>query len=149
MSFLKNHLADWAQIFTKARAEKMLSYETNRKIFDQLEQKLWFYEELNISFKKNIFSFPFKIDFSITECQDQVQIDFACRLSSNYALGTWKLLGNNFVFKCLYWAHSNAEASVIIVTVSLVMGSTLSHLHSKSLLCFASIKNAWHIVWKT
>ena len=77
ISFLKNHLADWAEIFTQARAKKMLSYETNRKIFDQLEQKLWFYEDLNISFKKNIFSFPFKIDFSFTECQDQVQIDFA------------------------------------------------------------------------
>ena len=48
----------------------------------------------------------------MTECQDQFQINFASRLSSNYAIGTWKVLGNNVSFQCRNWAHSSVHWSL-------------------------------------
>ena len=49
INFLKNYWADWAEIFSRARSKKSASNETNPKIFSQLEEELWFYEDLNIS----------------------------------------------------------------------------------------------------
>ena len=40
---------------------------------------------------------------------DQVQIDFLNRLASDYAIETWKVLGNNVSFECQNWAHSTAH----------------------------------------
>ena len=47
--FLKNYLADWAEIFSVARTKKLALNETNPKIFGQLDEELWFYEDLLIS----------------------------------------------------------------------------------------------------
>ena len=47
--FLKNFLADWAEILSVARTKKLALNETNRKIFGQLDEELWFYEDLLIS----------------------------------------------------------------------------------------------------
>ena len=58
INFLKNFSADWAEILNSARAKKLPSNETNPTIFDQLEEQLRFYEDLNISLdkKKIVFS---------------------------------------------------------------------------------------------
>ena len=58
------------------------------------------------SLKDNFFLFSSKSHFSMTGCQDQVYIDYASRLSSNYAIGTWKVHGNNLVFEYPYWVHT-------------------------------------------
>ena len=104
--FLNNCLAEWAELLKREKIKRMLSNETNPKVFDQIEEKLWFYEHLNISFKKTVFLSSSTSHLSMTECEDQVQIDFASRLSSIFAVGTWKVLGNNLNFKCPYWALS-------------------------------------------
>ena len=49
----------------------------------------------------------------MTECQDQFQINFASRISSNYAIGTWKVLGNDVSLECPHWAHSTNEWACI------------------------------------
>ena len=43
--FLENYLADWAEIFSVARAKNLALNETNPKIFGQLDEELWFYED--------------------------------------------------------------------------------------------------------
>ena len=63
INFLKNFLADWAEILNSARAKKLPSNETNPTIFDQLEEQLQFYEDLNISLDKKRLSFLLKITF--------------------------------------------------------------------------------------
>ena len=49
IDFLNNHLADWAEILDTERTKKLPSNETNPTIFDQLEEQLRFYEDLDIS----------------------------------------------------------------------------------------------------
>ena len=46
----------------------------------------------------------------ITECLDQVQINFPIRPHSNYASGTWNVLGNESLVECSNWAHPIGEA---------------------------------------
>ena len=41
----------------------------------------------------------------MTWCLDQVQIDFPIRLSSNYANGIEKVLGNKILLRCPNGAH--------------------------------------------
>ena len=41
----------------------------------------------------------------ITECLDQVQINFPFRPGSNHTSGTWKLLWKKFLFEYPNWAH--------------------------------------------
>ena len=67
----------------------MLSKETNPKVFDRLEEKLWFCEHLNVSFKKIFFLSSSTSNLSMA---DQVQIEFASILSSFFAVGTWKVI---------------------------------------------------------
>ena len=49
INFLKDFKADWAEILNSARVKELPSNETNPTIFDQLEEQLQFYEDLNIS----------------------------------------------------------------------------------------------------
>ena len=49
---------------------------------------LFLKKKINFHEIKNNFSFSSKSHFSMTECLDQVQIDFPIRLCSNYANGT-------------------------------------------------------------
>ena len=46
--FLKNYLTDWAEILSVAKAKNLALNETNPKIFGQLDEELWFYEDLLI-----------------------------------------------------------------------------------------------------
>ena len=43
----------------------------------------------------------------MTRCLDQVQNDFPSRWGSNHANGTWKVLGNDFLFRCSNWVNSS------------------------------------------
>ena len=47
--FSQNRSADWAEILYEKNPKKKLSNETNPKVFDQLEKKLWFSKDLSIS----------------------------------------------------------------------------------------------------
>ena len=40
INFLENYLADWPEIFNRAKTKKMPSNETNPTIFVQLEEQL-------------------------------------------------------------------------------------------------------------
>ena len=47
--FLHNHMTDWAEFFYRRTTKQYASNEPYPKVLLQLEQKLWFYEDLKIS----------------------------------------------------------------------------------------------------
>ena len=47
-------------------------------------------------------------------CLGQVQIDFPSTWGSDYANGTLKVLGNDFLFECPDWAHSSDNYWIIM-----------------------------------
>ena len=53
-----------------------------------------------------------KLHCVMMRCLDQFQIDFPSRWGSYYANGTWKVLGNDFLFGCSIWAHSTIDRHI-------------------------------------